>query len=78
MVKYLQRDHKPLYDLIIGHETLHKLNCVLDFAEQAITLNGITLPMHKLELLQDPKVVFSIYPGTLEPIITQEETNHTV
>ena len=61
MVKYLHGDHKPLYDLIIGHKTLHKLNCVLDFAEQAITLDGITLPMRKLESVQDPKVFFSIY-----------------
>ena len=30
--EYSQRDHKPLYDLIIGHKTLHKLSFVLDFS----------------------------------------------
>ena len=40
-------------------------------------LNSITLPMHKLELVQDPKVVFSIYHEMLEPISTPEETNRT-
>ena len=64
VVEYLQKDHKPLYDLIIGRKTLHNLNCVLDFAEQAITLDSITLPMHKIESVQDPKVVFSIYHET--------------
>ena len=78
VVKYLQRDSKPLYDLIIGLETLHELNCVLDFAEQSITLDGITLPMRKLESVQDPKVVFPIYHETLEPVSTREETNCTV
>ena len=78
MVKYSQGDHKPLYDLIIGHKTFHNLNCVLDFAEQAIMLDGITLPMRKIESVQDPKVVFSIYCETLETIITLEETNRTV
>ena len=78
VVKYSQRDRKPLYDLIIGWETLHELNCVLDFAEQAILLDGITLPMRKLELVQDPKVFFSIYHETLEPVSTCEETNCTV
>ena len=75
MVEYSQRDRKPLYDLIIGRETLQELNCVLNFEEQAIKLDGITLPMRKLELVQDPKVVFSIYCETLETFSTCEETN---
>ena len=34
--------------------------------------------MCKLELVQDLKVVFSIYRETLEPVSTCEETNGTV
>ena len=41
MVKYSQGDHKTLYNLIIGHETLHELNCVLDFAEKSVMLDGL-------------------------------------
>ena len=58
MAEYLQVDHKPLYDLIIDHKILHELSCVLYFSHQEITLNGITLPMGKIELVQDRKVVF--------------------
>ena len=34
--------------------------------------------MRKIESVQDPKVVFSIYHETLEPISTHEEANCTV
>ena len=47
VVEFLQREQKPSHDLIIGPKSIHKLNCVLYFSEQAIMLDGITLLMHK-------------------------------
>ena len=41
-------------------------------------LDGITLPMRKLESVQDLKVVCSIFCETLEPVSTREETKLTV
>ena len=42
--------------------------------KQMIMLYSTMLPMHVLKYIKDPKLVFSIYNETLEPLITQAET----
>ncbi len=43
---------KPLYDLIIGKQTLHDIGAVLDFKEKTITIDDILLPMRNINNLQ--------------------------
>ncbi len=43
---------KPLYDLIIGKQTLHDIGTVLDFKEKTITIDDILLPMRNINNLQ--------------------------
>ena len=42
----------PLYDLIIGKQTLHGIGAVLDFKEKTITIDSILLPMRNIINLQ--------------------------
>jgi hypothetical protein len=45
IVEYPKEGQKPLYDLIIGKQTLHDIGAVLDFNERTITIDDILLPM---------------------------------
>jgi hypothetical protein len=36
IVEYSPRDQAPIYDLIIGKQTMHDLGLVLDFQEKTI------------------------------------------
>ena len=42
----------PMYDLIIGKQTLHDLGAVLDFKEKTITIDSILLLMRNIASLQ--------------------------
>ncbi len=42
----------PLYNLIIGKQTLHDIGVVLDFKEKTITIDSILLPMRNIVNLQ--------------------------
>ncbi len=42
----------PLYDLIIGKQTLHDIGTMLDFKERTITIDDILLPMRNINNLQ--------------------------
>jgi hypothetical protein len=42
----------PLYDLIIGKQTLHDIGTVLDFKEKTITIDEILMPMRNINHLQ--------------------------
>jgi hypothetical protein len=42
----------PLYDLIIGKQTLHDIGAVLDFKEKTIAIDNILLPMRNIVNLQ--------------------------
>jgi hypothetical protein len=41
IVKYSLGDQAPIYDLIIGKQTMHNLGVVLDFQEKTITIYKI-------------------------------------
>ncbi len=45
IVEYDAGATSPLYDLIIGKQTLHDIGAVLDFKEKTIIIDGILLPM---------------------------------
>ena len=42
----------PIYDLILGVETMAKLGIVLDFSNSSITIDDQTLPMKPLKALR--------------------------
>jgi hypothetical protein len=50
--EYTQGDAPPLYNLIIGKQTLHDIGRVLDFKEKTITIHEILLPMRHINNLQ--------------------------
>ncbi len=52
IVEYPTGGPKPLYDLIIGKQTLHDIGAVLDFKEKNITIDDILLPMRNINNLQ--------------------------
>jgi hypothetical protein len=52
IVEYETGATAPLYDLIIGKQTLHDIGAVLDFKEKTITIDSILLPMRNIVNLQ--------------------------
>jgi hypothetical protein len=42
----------PMYDLILGKQSLHDLGVILDFKEKTITIDEILLPMRNIARLQ--------------------------
>jgi hypothetical protein len=52
IVEYPAEGPKPLYDLIIGKQTLHDIGAALDFKEKTITIDNILLPMRNINNLQ--------------------------
>ncbi len=52
IVEYKLGAPSPLYDLIIGKQTLHDVGVVLDFKEKTITIDSILLPMRNTVNLQ--------------------------
>jgi hypothetical protein len=52
IVEYSPGDQAPMYDLIIGKQTMHDLGVKLDFQEKTITIDEILLPMKNTTNLQ--------------------------
>ncbi len=52
IVEYFKGEPPPLYDLIIGKQTLHDIGAVLDFKEKTITIDDVLLPMRNINNLQ--------------------------
>ncbi len=48
IIKYSPGDQAPMYDLIIGKQTLHDLGVILDFKEKTIQIEKILLPMRNI------------------------------
>ncbi len=51
IVEYSKGGPPPLYDLIIGTQTLHDIGAVFDFKEKTITIDDILLPMRNINNL---------------------------
>jgi hypothetical protein len=71
-----------MYDPIIGKQTLHNLEVVLDFKEKLIQIDKIFLPMRNITNLQfKPSITRALRHNTCltqEPIITHSATKHVV
>jgi hypothetical protein len=52
IVEYDTGANAPMYDLIIGKQTLHDIGAVLDFKDRSITIDNILLPMRTIATLQ--------------------------
>jgi hypothetical protein len=48
ILEYSPGDQPPMYDLIIGKQTMHILGVKLDFQERTITIDKILLPMRNI------------------------------
>ncbi len=48
IVEYSPGDQAPMYDLIIGKQTMHNLGVKLDFQEKTITIDKVLLPMRNI------------------------------
>ncbi len=80
IVEYKAGASEPLYDLIIGKQTLHDIGAVLDLKEKTITIDStILLPMRNIVNLQlKPSVTRALKHNTSqaqEPVSTQNATN---
>ena len=68
----------PVYDLIIGVETMASLGCLLDFSNKEITLDGTTLPMRPLRSFMCQKRLNSTFQKFIEPSVTEQLKERTV
>ncbi len=82
IVKYSLWDQAPMYDLIIGKQTMHDPGVKLDFQEKTITIDKILLPMRNIANLQlRPRITRALRENTCfaqEPIGTRSATKHMV
>jgi hypothetical protein len=79
IVEYSLGDQAPMYDLIIGKQTMPDLGVKLDFQEKTIRLDKILLPMRNIANLQlKPRIVTrALRENTCfdqEPISTRSAT----
>jgi hypothetical protein len=78
IVEYSPGDQAPVYDLIIGKQTMHDLGVKLDFQEKTITIDKIHLPMRNIANLQlKPRITRALRENTClaqEPISTRGAT----
>jgi hypothetical protein len=82
IVEYPRGGPQPLYNLIIGKQTLHGIGPVLDFREKTITIDEIHLPMRNINNLQLKSSISRVLKlnssFAQEPISTPNATNHVV
>ena len=79
-----ERKDKPMFDLIIGAETMKELGIVLDFRTMEITVDEVTLPMRNANQLSTKTKMYQAWRTNnslrleLEPESTQEATKRAV
>jgi hypothetical protein len=82
IIEYSPGDQAPMYDLIIGKQTMHDLGVKLDFQERTITIDKIILPMRNIANLQlKPRITRALRENTCfaqEPITTRSEIKRVV
>ena len=57
----------PMYDKIIGLETLVNWKAILNFHDKTLTIDHVELPMQDLHSLRDIKLLNNIYTESTEP-----------
>jgi hypothetical protein len=82
IVEYSLGDQAPIYDLIIGKQTMHNLGVKLDFQDNTITIDKILLPMRNIANLQlKHRITRALRENTCfaeEPISTRSATKRMV
>jgi hypothetical protein len=82
IVEYSPGDQAPMYDLIIGKQTMHHLAVKLHFQEKTMTINKILLPMRNIANLQlKPRIIRALREYSCfaqEPISTRSKTKCVV
>jgi hypothetical protein len=82
IIEYIKGGPPPLYDLIIGKQTLHDIGAVLDFKERTITIDDILLPMRNINNLQlKPSISRLLKLNSIfaqEPASTRNATKHVM
>jgi hypothetical protein len=82
IVEYSPGDQAPMYDLMIGKQTMHDIGVKLDFQEKTITIDKILLPMRNIANLQlKPRITRALSENTCfaqEPISTRSSTKRVV
>jgi hypothetical protein len=73
---------KPVFDLIIGCNSMEKLGIVMDFKTKSITIDKIILPMRNINYLTNKSKVKEAWAisnaSAHEPISTELATQHAV
>ena len=70
--------NKPVYDLIIGVETMTKMGVILDFQNKMLVIDKSIQPMKSLESLKDTNLLNNFHRDHLEPDSTRDSTKRTV
>jgi hypothetical protein len=82
IVEYKVGAPSPLYNLIIGKQTLHNIGAVLDFKEKTIPIDSILLPMRNIVNLQlKPSITKALRHNTVqaqEPVSTRKATKRVI
>ncbi len=82
IVDYSLGDQAPMYDLIIGKQTMHNLGVKLDFQVKTITIDEILLPMRNIVNLQlKPRITRALRENICfaqKPISTRSATKRMV
>jgi hypothetical protein len=82
IVEYPRGGPPPLYDLIIGKQTLQDIGALLDFKERTVTIDDILLPMRNIDNLQLKSSISRALKlnssFAQEPASTHNATKHVV
>jgi hypothetical protein len=82
IVEYYAGANAPLYDLIIGKQSLHNIGAVLDFKEKTITKDSILLSVRNIVNLQlKPSITKALRQNTClaqEPVSTPNATKRVI
>ena len=72
-------DPEPLYDMIIGTETMERIKAVLDFETKMVKIDGVNLPMRDIRNVQT-KAQLRILANSyfMEPASTDDATKRAV
>ncbi len=82
IVEYSPGNQAPMYDLIVGKQTMHNLGVVLDFKEKTTKIDEILLPMRNIANMQlKPRITRALRENicfTQEPSSTRSTTKRVV
>ena len=75
-IQFIDEDQPPpMYDLIIGLETLANWKAILNFHDKTVTIDHVELPMQSLQSLCNPNMLNNLYREATEPTISKAATS---